>query len=166
MQVSVSFELYCQACERHQPERELFHLMVDAFGKPGMRARNLPKTCLHIAVLGHREPRPAAPPSLLPGMDLTGSRQHAADSSALILGVHLQMSYHKRLCEGVSQITINAPRDLEAAFLNGSKRECRWMRACQVCCNGVKTAGRISTALHQWCGLALGYHAVQTKSSL
>ena len=123
--------------------------MADGFGKPGVRVRNLPETCLRMAVSGrpifcqHREPGLAAPPSSLAGMDLTSSQQRSADTSPLILGVHLQMSHHKRLCAVVRQIAIDVPCDLEAALLDCSQCERGWMRSNQVCCNGVEIAGGI-----------------------
>ena len=65
-------------------------------------------------------------------MDLTSSQQHGADSSPLILGIHLQMSYHKRLRAVVKQVTINVPCDLAAAVVDGSQCERGWMRASKV----------------------------------
>ena len=114
-----------------------------------MRARNLPKACLCKAVSGrpilgqHREPGLPVLPSSLAGKDLTRTQQHAANTSPLILGIHIQMSYRKRLRAIVGQITVNLPCDFEAALLNGSQCEPGWMRASQVCCNGVKISGGI-----------------------
>ena len=124
--------------------------MFDAFCKLDKGARCLLEAGFLVAASGrpilgeHRKPGFAATPPSLVCVGLRSSQQHAANSPALVFGIHLQMPYRKRLRRVVVRCTTkDVPSDLVPAFFNGSQCKRTWILASKVCCDGVNIPRRI-----------------------